>query len=65
MWIIEVRVQENFEKWNWKALRPTQGMPYSYSTKIEALKIRNMCYPDSTNDVVRVKEITESEYYSL
>lgn len=42
----------------WQDLRPSGSrQPYEYDSKDEAQKIRDMCYPEQTNDQVKIYEV--------
>jgi hypothetical protein len=60
-WIIEVHVEISKNKWEWKAMHPTSGKRYEYPTEREALKMRGICYPDTSIEVVRVRQLKEGE----
>ena len=49
MWNIKVLVEESKQCGHgvnkvWRSVRPTNGQPYQYETKEEALRMANMCY---------------------
>lgn len=41
-------------KKDWRALRPSNGQPYSFATFSEAVRMASICYPDNPEDV-RIK----------
>lgn len=45
------------ESREWRSVRPTNGAPYSYSTREEAERVMRMCYPDESSEIVRVVEV--------
>jgi len=53
MWEIQIFVDY---KQGWKALRPTDGKPYEFKTKEEAIHMANICYPDSLGENIKITE---------
>ena len=46
-------------EYEWLWMQPTKGPRYAWSTENEARRMKEMCYPLTTNDWVRVAKITE------
>jgi len=52
---IEVKIWDMFEKkYNWHKVRPTHGNPCAYNTKEEAEAMLKMCYPEQTQEEVKI-----------
>jgi hypothetical protein len=56
---VQVRVTVNRER-VWKWLKRSDGVRYEYDNADKAHETKNLCYPLSTIDEVRVAEIFES-----
>ena len=63
-WIMEVKVSTTspVEKTEWLAVCPTGGKRFEYNTRLEALRMLNMCYPDCVyGDTVRTRLLFDGE----
>lgn len=59
---IEVKVYDhNLKRYAWKALKPSQGPPYVFESKAEAIRMRGICYPMQDDSQVRVSLISEAQ----
>lgn len=62
-WQMEVKIEipparlGDLPSYEWHAVHPTHGRPYQYPTRLEAVRMLQMCYPDQTPDQVRVQEV--------
>lgn len=57
---IQVKVWNPHKKeYEWLWMQPAGGPRYEYESYERAHRTREMCYPLTTNDWVRVAEITE------
>ena len=54
--MFEIRIFIDYKQ-GWRALRPTNGEPYKFETKEEAVKVANICYPDNFRDNIKIQEI--------
>jgi len=66
-WIMELKIKDK-----WRPIHATGQPPYKYDTKIEAVEMANLCYPDQIREarlgaehIVRVREVTDEEYEAL
>ena len=60
MWGIKVKVwNPNAQDYAWFWLHPTGGNRYEFDSRESAQKTKEMCYPLTTSEWVKVVEITE------
>jgi hypothetical protein len=62
MYEMQIRIQERDELTNktfykWVSVKPTGGSPYQYETKLDALKMLNICYGEVLPENKRIIEI--------
>ena len=59
-WIMEIYIETEPGKMEWRAVHPSHGKRYEYDTKEEAERMLRMCYgpPMLDSDHQRVREIT-------
>lgn len=46
MYTMQVKIETEHNKWEWKDVHPTNGPAYTFATEKEALDMLNMCYPE-------------------
>ena len=64
-WIMEVRVL-GVKNYLWEAVRPTGGKRYEYDTRLDALRMLNICYPDCIyGETVRVRQLWDIEVFDI
>ena len=60
MFGIKVKVFNVSKKeYDWFWLHPTGEPRYKFDTEYKAQRIREMCYPETTNEWVRIVKITD------
>jgi len=38
----------------WISMQPTRGRPYQFDTEEDATRVKNICYPESSAENVRI-----------
>jgi hypothetical protein len=56
----------HLKEYEWKWVHPSgSNKPYQYEDKYHAERMKEMCYPETTSDWVRVEEFKDEDHQSV